>query len=238
MDKKGKITKWLFKFVGFFINAVIIISAILIVMSIIYIILASQGGKLEKFVGSYLLAILLCAMITEQFLEKEGKRKIFYKTYGIVGFLYFVFIIGEIAAVSIYYFLSGINVFEKSKEGIYFALYAGIFGGIAIWFIYHLLKKNANYETLKIIIQPFALIVTLWGYFLDKFGKYKTYAALLATLILSISFVIDLVSHMKETKRKTVDITIEKISTVYDVGIVGDDKIEHNYKITLKSNSK
>lgn len=230
--------KYIFKAAEMFVNILIVLSALGAVVAIAYIIFLAQGSGMEKFVACYLIIIVFGAMIMEQFLEMKGKRIAFYKQHSLLSFLYFVFIIGEIIAISIYYLLSKVKVIQESKEGIYFALYAGIFGGIAIWYVYHLWHKNVSYGDLKMFIQPFVLVVTMWGYMLDKFGIYKKYAIFFAAFIFSVSFIIDMLSYYKSEKIETVDVKIEKVSTVYEVCIISDNKIEYNYKITLKTNQR
>lgn len=176
---------------------------------------------------------MLISLISEQILEKKGKTKIFYKKFGICGFLYFVFIVCEICALAAYWLLTRWKL-PESKDGIYFFLYIGICVGTFVWFIYHLVKKNAEYNTLQMILQPFVLIVTIWGYIIDKFGNYKNWAIFLAALVLSISFFINLVSYAKEQKKKEVDIVVEKKGNGYDV-ILNDENGEcRHYRVILK----
>ncbi len=47
-----------------------------------------------------------------------------------------------------------------------------------------------------------------------------------------------MISYYKREKIETVDVKIEKVSTVYEVCIISDNKIEYNYKITLKANQR
>lgn len=171
--------KYIFKAVEMFVDILMVLSALGAVVTITYIIFGAQGSGMEKVVACYLIIIVFGAMMMEQFLEMKGKRIAFYKQHSLLSFLYFVFIMGEVTAISIYYLLSKVKVIQESKEGIYFALYAGIFGGISIWYVYHLFKKNVCYGDLKMFIQPFVLVVTMWGYVLDKFGVYKKYAIFL-----------------------------------------------------------
>ena len=230
--------QYIFKAAEIFVNILMGLSALGAVVAIAYIIFLAQGSGMEKIVACYFIIIGFGAMIMEQFLEMKGKRIAFYKQHSLLSFLYFVFIIGEITAISIYYLLSKVKVIQESRESIYFALYAGIFGGISIWYVYHLFKKNVSYGDLKMFIQPFVLVVTMWGYVLDKFGVYKKYAIFFAAFIFSVSFIIDMISYYKREKIETVDVKIEKVSTVYEVCIISDNKIEYNYKITLKANQR
>ena len=210
--------QYIFKAAEIFVNILMVLSALGAVVAIAYIIFLAQGSGMEKIVACYLIIIVFGAMIMEQFLEMKGKRIAFYKQHSLLSFLYFVFIIGEITAISIYYLLSKVEVIQESRESLYFALYAGIFGGISIWYVYHLFKKNVSYGDLKMFIQPFVLVV--------------------AAFIFSVSFIIDMISYYKREKIETVDVKIEKVSTVYEVCIISDNKIEYNYKITLKANQR
>lgn len=214
--------QYIFKAAEIFVNILMVLSALGAVVAIAYIIFLAQGSGMEKIVACYLIIIVFGAMIMEQFLEMKGKRIAFYKQHSLLSFLYFVFIIGEITAISIYYLLSKVKVIQESRESIYFALYAGIFGGISIWYVYHLFKKNVSYGDLKMFIQPFVLVVTIF----------------FAAFIFSVSFIIDMISYYKREKIETVDVKIEKVSTVYEVCIISDNKIEYNYKITLKANQR
>lgn len=142
-------------------------------------------------------------MLFEQKLEKKGKTEIFYRKFGICGFLYWVFIVFEVYSLALYgLFTKGI--IHENKEGIYFSLYMGICVGTFWWFFHHLRKKNTDYKTLQMILQPFVLIVTIWGYVIDIFGSYKNCAIFWAALILTISFFINLINYTKEQEKKEI----------------------------------
>lgn len=55
-------------------------------------------------------------------------------------------------------------------DTICFLLYISIVIGAGIWFLCYLICGNEDDETFKMMMQPFVLVVTLWGYNGDKFG--------------------------------------------------------------------
>lgn len=235
-DKKGK--NIIFHITNFIVNTLVIFVIVLAIITIGIIVITVENS-IEKNIAFYILmiiVIMLISLILEQGLERKGKEKIFYKKFGIWGFIYFVFIVSEITALAVYYFLSSTPIMQESKDGIYFFLYIGVCVGTVLWFGYHLKKQKADYEAIQMIIQPFVLLVTLWGYLIDKFGEYKNWAIALAALILTISFIINVVDYKKRQEKKTADIVIEKQSTVYDVIFIDEKGIERHYKITLKIN--
>ena len=218
------------------VNAFIFLVIILAVAAMGLVVIFAENGE-ERNVAIYIFLIVILMLISifaEQKLEKGGKEEIFYKKMGIWGFLYFVFIVSELIALAFYYALTKISLISENKEGIYFSLYCGIFIGTAAWVWYHLKKENADYDTLQMIIRPFVLLVTFWGYVLDKFGNYKTYAIALATLVLICSFLINLKKFKHEQKKKTANIVVEKTAAVYDVILIDSKGVEWHYKITLK----
>lgn len=234
-DKKEK--NIIFCVTNFIVNALLIFVIVVAIITI-GIIVVTVESSIEKNISLYILMIIvamLISLILEQVLECKWKKKIFYKEFGIWGFLYFVFIVSEITALAVYYFLSTTPIMQESKEGIYFSLYIGICVGTVLWFGYHLMKKNADYEALQMILQPFVLIVTFWGYVIDKFGEYKNWAIAVAAIVLTISFLINLLNYKKEQEKKTVEVVIKKTSTVYDVILTDGKGIENHYKITLKN---
>lgn len=212
-----------------------IITAILViaeVISIIHTITVGQSGSIVK-----LLIYGLNLIIIFYYYKKKLNNTIFLFKCELIGFLYFVFIIGEAIAMISYFFWSLKNSFQEDIEAVCFMLYMGVYIGIAVWCIFRLYKKNIGYDTLKGIIKPLVLFVTLWGYSLNKFGNYSKKAVIVATIVLSISFVIDFISYVKEQK-ETVDIAIKETSTVYEICVITENGVEHNYKITVKKDKK
>lgn len=230
-----KIKNIMFKVFSILVNIMIFLSIILTV-SLLIIILFFVKQSIEKFVALYIFGIivlLFCSILFEQKLEKKGKTKIFYKKFSIYGFLYWVFVVFEVCSLALYGLFSK-GIIHENKEGIYFSLYMGICVGTFLWFVYHFKKKNTDYKTFQMILQPFVLIVTIWGYVIDIFGTHKNCAIFWAALILTISFFINLVSYTKEQKKKEIDIVVEKSDDGYDV-ILNDENGEScHYKVTLK----
>lgn len=62
---------------------------------------------------------------------------------------------------------------------------------------------------------------------------YKGWMATIATAVLIISFLISLNAYNNRQKKKTVDVTIEKTSTVYEVVLVNGKGIENHYRVTV-----
>lgn len=223
-------------FIGSLVVNFIIFLSIIFTVGLIITILFCVKQSIEKYVALYIFGIiilLLSSLIFEQILEKKGKTKIFYKKFGICGYLYWVFIVCEVFSLTLYWVLTKL-ILSESKEGIYFFLYMGICVGTLGWFVVHLHNENTDYKALQMILQPFVLIVTIWGYIIDKFGSYKNWAIILATLYLAISFLVNLVDYVKEQKKKRVDIIVEKTDDGYDVIFNDDNKVKYHYKVTLK----
>lgn len=230
-----KVKKVKLKYSYIFVNLLIGISIILAV-GLMAIILFFEKKSFEKFVTLYIFSILVITLLTiilEQILERKGKTKIFYKKFGICGFLYCVFIESEMCSLMVYWFLTR-GILQEKKEGIYFSLYIGICVGTFLWFVYHLGKKNTDYNALQMILQPFVLIVTIWGYVIDKFGIYKNYAIFLVALVLTISFLINLVGYAKEQKKRKVSIIIEKTGGGYDVILNDETRESCQYRVIPK----
>ncbi len=58
--------------------------------------------------------------------------------------------------------------------------------------------------------------------------------ATIATAVLIISFLISLNADNNRQKKKTVDVTIERTSTVYEVVLVNGKGIENHYRVTVR----
>lgn len=137
-------------------------------------------------------------------------------------------------ALLAYFALTKLWAFSESKESVYFSLYIGFLAGLFCWLFYHFELGNADYDALQLMLQPFVLVVTIWGYVMDRFGAHKDCAIAFAAFVLAIPFLISLKAYRKGQEKKAVDVVIEKTSTVYDVVLTDGRGIESHYKITIK----
>lgn len=164
--------------------------------------------------------------------RKKANRKLG-KEATLGGFICFL-LMGMAVAFPIYYIVTEWGDWPKGSDTMCFLLYIGIFSGAGIWLLCCLVYGNVNAETVQIMIQPFVLIVTFWGYILDIFGDRKELIIAIATVVLIISLVVSLKADIERQKKKTVDVTIEKTSTVYEVILIDEKGTENHYRVTVR----
>ena len=164
--------------------------------------------------------------------RRKGSRKL-EKEATLGGFICFL-LISMASAFPAYCVITGLGRLPEGKDTIGFLLYVSIIIGAGIWSLCYFICRNEEDETFQMVMQPFVLVVTLWGYNGDKFGIYKGWMATIATAVLIISYLISLNAYKNRQKKKTVDVTIEKTSTVYEVVLVNGKGIENHYRVTVR----
>lgn len=114
-----------------------------------------------------------------------------------------------------------------------FALY-GLFWEVSILVLHYLKGRKEDRDSIQIMLQPFVILSTFWGYILDEFKEHRNWVIATATIVLIVSFLVNLMDYAKRQKKKTVDVTIEKTSTVYEVVLVNGKGIENHYRVTVR----
>lgn len=159
---------------------------------------------------------------------KETDKKIRLYKFLCAAFMYVVIVI------SVYCVITKFHFFSVKGESICFLLYMVIFWGAGIWLLCYLIYGNEDDDTIQMMVQPFVLLSTFWGYILDEFGEYRNWIIATAAVVLIISLLISLKAYNNRQKKKTADVTIEKTSTVYEVVLVNGKGIENHYRVTVR----
>lgn len=159
---------------------------------------------------------------------KETDKKIRLYKFLCAAFMYVVIVI------SVYCVITKFHFFSVKGESICFLLYMVIFWGAGIWLLCYLIYGKEDDDTIQMMVQPFVLLSTFWGYILDEFGEYRNWIIATAAVVLIISLLISLKAYNNRQKKKTDDVTIEKTSTVYEVVLVNGKGIENHYRVTVR----
>lgn len=164
---------------------------------------------------------------------KEADKKKFVKGATLGGFICFL-LMGMAAAFPAYYIVTEWGSWPEGMDTVCFLLYIGIFIGEGIWLLCCLVCRNGDGEAILMMIQPFVLVVTLWGYYADEFENYKGWITAIAAAVLVLAFLVNLMVYNDKQKKRTADVTIEKNAAVYKVVLINGKGTENHYRITVR----
>ena len=159
---------------------------------------------------------------------KRTDKKIRLHKFLCVAFMYVVIVI------SVYSMITKFHLFPVRGKDICFSLYMGFFWEVSILVLHYLKGRKEDRDSIQIMLQPFVILSTFWGYILDEFKEHRNWVIATATIVLIVSFLVNLMDYAKRQKKKTVDVTIEKTSTVYEVVLVNGKGIENHYRVTVR----
>lgn len=149
---------------------------------------------------------------------------------GLICFL----LIAMALALPVYCIVTEWGILSEGIDTVCFLLYISIVIGAGIWIWCYLICGNEDYDTIQMMIQPFVLLATFWGYTLEKFKDYKRVIIVIATSVLLVSFGVSWKAYRERQNKKTIDVTIEKTSTVYEVILIDEKGTENHYRVTVR----